>query len=506
MASGDHERGQSVLIGSILLFGILVIAFAGYQAVAVPNQNSDVEFEHFQDVEGQFTGLHSNIVNAVESDEERSVRLDLGMRYPPRLIALNPPPVDGQLRTTEAREVTIRGSSGEITADVCGADATSRSLIYSPGYNEFQNAQSITYENTFATRTYRDGAIYGDQQLVRGNEIGLTLLNGSVSKSETGAYSLNINGSHRYQKPGEVTDPTITIPTRFSAGVWNSQIINDRSDVTATPNGSNHVDLSFSGDYRISCAVAGLDSDPAFTPPGSLTDEGGNTTYDVRWDTSKIIDENEAVRSSANADIEVDSGATVDSPGFFVDVTDRNSGAPINDIVIDAGHSGSIVSSIDDSNAVTGASGAPDGETPGFKIVFESNDDRGTLYAGSADNVDTITVNLVSATFESLQGSSSTQGGGNGGGQSRPATATFDFTLTSSANVTFNVTEANGNSAEETLTNEQSGSSTLNIQGTGNNAYPLELRANIANGECLQTTLDNSSETATLSNDDWNEC
>jgi hypothetical protein len=283
MVSGDDERGQSVLIGSILLFGFLVIAFSGYQAVVVPNQNSDVEFEHFQDVEEQFTSLHTNIVNAVESDTERAVRLDLGMRYPPRLIALNPPPVDGRLRTTASREVVIADSSGqEITSDVCGEDATSRSLVYSPGYNEFQNAQSITYENTFSARTYRDGAVYGEQRLVRDDNIDLLLLNGSVSETKGGTYSLNINGSHRYRKTGKVTDPTITLPTQFSAGVWNNQILEGQSGVTASPNGSNHVDLSFTGDYTISCAVAGLNSDPAFSPPSEVVSPT-DREFSVKW-------------------------------------------------------------------------------------------------------------------------------------------------------------------------------------------------------------------------------
>ncbi|QLD84735.1 hypothetical protein HWV23_03070 [Natronomonas halophila] len=283
MVSGDDERGQSVLIGSILLFGFLVIAFTGYQAVVVPNQNSDVEFEHFQDVENQFTSLHTNIVNAIESDTERAVRIDLGMRYPSRLIALNPPPVDGQLRTTAARDVTVADGSGqEITADVCGQAATSRSLVYSPGYNEFQNAQSITYENMFSARTYRDGAVYGEQRLVRNDNIDLLLLNGSVSETKGGTYSLNINGSHRYRKPGKVTDPTITLPTQFSAGVWNDEILEGQNGVTALQNGSNHVDLSFTGDYSISCAVAGLNDDPEFVPP-KAGEAGVNKTFDTEW-------------------------------------------------------------------------------------------------------------------------------------------------------------------------------------------------------------------------------
>ena len=54
---GD-ERGQPVQIGFILLFGILVLAFAGYQGYVVPNQNSQVEFQHSQESSNEIGRAH----------------------------------------------------------------------------------------------------------------------------------------------------------------------------------------------------------------------------------------------------------------------------------------------------------------------------------------------------------------------------------------------------------------------------------------------------------------
>ncbi|MCY4731216.1 hypothetical protein KY092_11695 [Natronomonas gomsonensis] len=496
MTFADDERGQPVVIGALLIFTILILAFAGYQAFAVPNQNAEVEFNHFQDVQSDFAELESNLVNAVESGDTRSASIDLGPQYPSRMLALNPPPAAGSLRTTEAGEVSIIESGSSVSVCRDGGTATSRSLVYRPGYAEFDNANSIVYENRFTTRQFREGNIFGDQRLVEsasGNDrINLLLLTGEVSENAVGVSNIEINATSRYRTT--VSNPTITLPSRFSAGEWEDDILSDRTDVTASDVGTNQVELDFDGgDYRVSCAVAGLNGEPAFSPPGpSNPATGGNATYNVQWDTTKIINENSQVRDSATEDIEVDSGSTVNSPGFFVDVTNRNSGAPVNDVVIDAGHSGGIVSNIDDSDALTGSDGT-DGETPGFKIVFESVDDTGVLYASGGDDIDTITVDVVAASFESLVGDSSASGkSGN------PNEATFDFTLTTQAQVTFEII-----GGQSKTRNVQSGTIDIKPQGE---KYPLELRASISGGECLRTTLSSASETARLSDGDWVEC
>ena len=42
MLSGFDERGQAIQIGAVLLFGLLIISFASYQAFVVPNQNKQI--------------------------------------------------------------------------------------------------------------------------------------------------------------------------------------------------------------------------------------------------------------------------------------------------------------------------------------------------------------------------------------------------------------------------------------------------------------------------------
>ena len=288
MVFGPDERAQSTLVGFILLFGILVIAFSSYQAVVVPNQNAEVEFNHFQDVQDDFSEFRSAVINSVGEDDDRSVSFKLGAEYPARLIALNPPPISGQLETTPARPVTIESGGDDRTADVCGTDdATSRSLVYTPNYNEFRSPEATSYENTFVSREFTDGNVYDTQRLVQERDgspdrIDLLLLNGSVSRSSQDSYSVEINSSGRGS--AEIEDPVVTIPSRFDADTWENEILIDVDNINAiTQPEPGLIEIEFDpGTYRLSCAVAGLDSAPEFEPPDTGGD--GDGTGDINPD------------------------------------------------------------------------------------------------------------------------------------------------------------------------------------------------------------------------------
>lgn len=279
---GD-DRAQPVIVGAILLFAILILAFAGYQATVIPNQNAQVEYSHSQQVESDFVGLRSTVINAVGNDNDRSTTIDLGTEYPARLVALNPPPATGRLETAHRGEVEIDVDTDDVTVeDVCGSDdgtTTSQSLVYTPGYNEYRSSGAVVYENTLLTREFEEGTLHGNQRLVRTDgettRIDLLLLTGDISTSGTTAYGVDINATHRYSY-GETIVPnetfTITLPSRYDWTDWNDEILESEDVVVnVTDAGDNRIEISFveDGTYQLTCAVAGLDSDPAFRPPSS---------------------------------------------------------------------------------------------------------------------------------------------------------------------------------------------------------------------------------------------
>ena len=81
------------------MFAILIVFFAVWQAVVIPNQNEQVEFDHNQQVQSQLKQLRGDLAAMSDSSTIRSQSIDLGVRYPARLVTLNPPAASGRLET-----------------------------------------------------------------------------------------------------------------------------------------------------------------------------------------------------------------------------------------------------------------------------------------------------------------------------------------------------------------------------------------------------------------------
>ncbi|MEA5385889.1 hypothetical protein VB779_01360 [Haloarculaceae archaeon H-GB11] len=140
MCGWGDERGQSIQVGAILLFATVIVAFSIYQAFVIPDQNRAVEFNHNLEVGQQVEQLRSAIVASPGRTGREPVVIKLGVRYPERAIALNPPPVSGSLRTEGTTDPDVNVSIQN--ADVSGEtgdfwDGTSRNyssgfVVYSP--------------------------------------------------------------------------------------------------------------------------------------------------------------------------------------------------------------------------------------------------------------------------------------------------------------------------------------------------------------------------------------
>jgi Tfp pilus assembly protein PilV len=328
----EDTRGQSVLIGSILLFGILIIALASYQAAVVPNQNAEVEFTHSQQIENEFSEFHSNVINAIESNDERSTSFTLGTRYPSRLIALNPPAAAGTLSTTEAGTVELDGAT---VSNVCGGD-TSRSLVYEPQYNEYQSAQSTVYEHSLVGTTFRDGQSFPQsQRMIREDGVYLTLLTGNISESRSGSVGVDISATHRSDPAEGVT--SVTIPSQFDNETWENQILAGQGNVDRIEDaGDGRIEIILNEPLNVSCAVVGLDSDPEFTPPQPESDPGEpgggvSPAYDISWNTTAMDLTNEFDCSGGRCKIGTDetglvSIRTSDQIGGFAEFAIEDAG------------------------------------------------------------------------------------------------------------------------------------------------------------------------------------
>lgn len=235
------DRGQPVQVGAILLFGFLIVAFSTYQAVVVPQQNEEVEFEHNLDAQSKMVELRGSLLRAGSTGDGYPVSVRLGTTYPARLIAVNPGPSSGSLRTVsigggaDLNVTNARALDGE-TADFWNGDTvtyTTGGIAYEPNYNVYRQAPATLYENGVVYNRGPDGTnvTQTDQRLVDGRTLDLTVLQGSYQRSGSDAVSVGVSSPTAAPRTVLVNssgDPiNVSVPTGLSNATW-ARLLDDQ--------------------------------------------------------------------------------------------------------------------------------------------------------------------------------------------------------------------------------------------------------------------------------------
>ncbi|OYR59180.1 carboxypeptidase regulatory-like domain-containing protein [Halorubrum halodurans] len=287
MSFRHDRRGQSVVVGTVILFGFLILAMATYQVQFVPTENAEIEFEHSQQVEGEFLDLRNAILQAGSTGSVQSEPIQLGTRYPQRTFFLNPPPASGSLQTTGAEAIQVNATVGS------GAHENVRefwtqtdprfnttSIRYTPDYNEYRGAPRLLYEHSVVAAEFDDAVLLrSDQTVVRGDRIAITALTGAIS--ETGVESQSVDpepisrSSRTVPITGDGGDVEIVLPTavddvtalrdRWAAELPNATVTEDGGTVRIALNGSET--------YRLGLSKVAVDgggtTEPAYVVPVS---------------------------------------------------------------------------------------------------------------------------------------------------------------------------------------------------------------------------------------------
>jgi hypothetical protein len=220
----NDTRAVSSVIGFILLFGILVIAFVGYQAQVVPQQNAETEFEHFQENRNELIDLRSAILTAGTSDRPQFPTIKLGTNYQTRILAINGPPPAGLLQTSDPYPINISDGSTNVVIQT-------RFLEYQPGYYEI-GVGSTWYENSVlylnATESGGGRVVIEDQNLVTdGDTLRITALQNDFQRSGTNRITLELYPTTVEGDISELAEDeelTVELPTRLSSDYWVGQL------------------------------------------------------------------------------------------------------------------------------------------------------------------------------------------------------------------------------------------------------------------------------------------
>jgi hypothetical protein len=285
----DDRRAVALQVGAILLLGFLVIGLALYQATVVPDQNKRVEFDHNQQVQDSLQDVRNGILRTASAERTSPTTVPLGTRYPTRVVAVNPPPSSGRLATEPGGEVTLVGATAinDETADYWNGTnrsyATKR-LSYRPDYSLYQSAPRTTYADTVLYNGFDGGTrAVTDQRLLEGNLLYLVALNGSYSRSGTGAVSVSPTPVSTSDRTVAVngSDMAIEVTTDLSEDEWErlladqyesngGRIDGNASGVTVSGD-TLTVDLVSNRTYRLRMAKVGVGTGVTDTDEQYLT-------------------------------------------------------------------------------------------------------------------------------------------------------------------------------------------------------------------------------------------
>lgn len=523
-------RGQPVQVGVIILFGFLVVAFATFQAVIVPQQNAEVEFTHNQDVQSQLTELRGALLRAAATGEAYPVSVQLGTTYPPRVFAVNPNPGSGTLRTVEFDGGSDLGvTNAEAVDDEVGdywdgstREYTTGGLTYVPSYNVFQRAPSTRYENSVLYNRDPDEtvALLSGQRLVDGRQLDLTVLQGTYQASRSGAVSVDISSPtppprtilvHGAPDPIEVS-----FPTALSQSVWERLLEDERA-----ANGGHVADVSKSGgiltltleetdaagnsiEYRLTVSAAAVGSDIPATSTAYVTAVSGDGATIPEGGKQQVVAEVRNEFNGPESGVET-CAAVTRGPGSI-------EGTPTTDA---SGADGRVDYTYDAPNDVTATreavvtvgfdcdSGDPKPSAPPetkATFVIDVYDTGGGGGGGGGGGSNPPSASIDDVTDESQ--CSDTTGGGGCTGSAATNVAEFDVTWSASddveiTDVTVELLDKNGNVVDRANPpasgTSASGTVTLSENGGYGGDYTIRLIVTDSDG---QTATDSVSDTA----------
>lgn len=335
------ERGQAIQIGALFIFAFIIIGISVNQAVLVPQQNKQVEFNHYGGLKNDFVQLQGDSISIAGANAMRSSSVTLGTQYPARTLGVNPPPPQGQLeRTLTGTAFTVTNSPPDVS-DLCGG-STTFGVQYTPSYPNF-NAQPVTFENGqvfisgdsnnafLQTRTI----INTDTETIRFYRLVGTI----PTRSTAGTVNIELTGSNIIGQANndEFNGETISVPTQLDTSDWRDDLTTDYSafdsDGGSITTSSNQADIEIPGGYRIRCYTIGTGnteppaaneydlSTDATSPPGSASQTSVSAGTSTGTGQAKIefTIENTGVSDATIAEIAV---VSTDTTATFVEDED----------------------------------------------------------------------------------------------------------------------------------------------------------------------------------------
>jgi|GEM_PF-1547020 len=404
MSFSHDRRGQSVVIGAVVLFGFLIVALAVYQAFAVPAQNAEIEVDHNENLQSDMAELRNTLLDTRTRTDldrtaaHRSVQIRLGTRYPSRILTVNPPPATGTLQSQDdvpdvslesARLADPRFSNVDPILDQSHETSL---LTYTPGYNEYREAPLTTFEHSLLYNRFEGANLtLTGQRTVDGDarEIDIVVFDGDVDEQglRTTLDPATLDGpSQRVPIEGDGEPITLTLPTN-SPSMWE-EVIDEEPNAEVTDSTSDTVTIELDDgdvwDLRMTRVGAdGGEADDLFSSVDGPDDEF-DRRFDVLWDREAIENKDGIERDGDIFEI----NRTITGSPVELNGTISADGEPVDSATVDfSSTDASVAQFFGSTETSTAGAFSADVDPAG------TGDSR--LFATSGDGVDRLDVEIV---------------------------------------------------------------------------------------------------------------
>jgi hypothetical protein len=247
----SDDRGQSNVIGAILLVGLLMIATASVLNATVPDQGMEAENDHRETVLTDMIELRNQMLNTLNGDSRRAVTVRLGIDYPPLVSQFG--------STTASERIGFRDIGQARVVDDTGTEVASPTtgIVEYVAEYPYIDREPIIVESSVV---HSAGVARTQQQLVRGRTIRVFEMQGDINLGTSRPVPIEV-------VPGSTSEEfhdldRLEVPTELSEDEWES-LLSDQSVVQDVTKSGDTVTIDLvDQEYRVLVGLVGVNDDP----------------------------------------------------------------------------------------------------------------------------------------------------------------------------------------------------------------------------------------------------
>lgn len=211
MIQKNTSRGQSNILGAILLIGLSILAFSIYVTQIVPIFTAQAEYSTYQEIETEMISINDTISAVASNGIQQTQSLSFTTDYP---FFQTPKHRSQSVYTDDATtSISYNTTTVSLETDILNYDPTYNTITQSP----------IHIENGMVVRSNSE-ITNPSQGVIDDNSISITGVSSVVNTADATNIPLRVTQEESAFTTTVTAEPTVTIDTKLSEQKWNEML------------------------------------------------------------------------------------------------------------------------------------------------------------------------------------------------------------------------------------------------------------------------------------------